>query len=113
MNPFEEIGAYAPEQPVSQEVTYKDKTVRMWFIQHSYARFLDQVVKPDVKEGQRQELVVLGNIVRFDADGKTAPTYAELEKIDQGFVKVLIKTAYGVNGIDVDEKDPPADEAKN
>lgn len=110
MNPFEEIGAYAPDAPVSHDVEYKGKTVRMWFVQHSYARFLDQVVKPEVKEGQRQELVVLGNIVRFDAEGKTSPTYAQLEKIDQGFVKVLIKIAYGVNGINVDA---PADEVKN
>lgn len=113
MNPFEEIGAYSPERPVAQDLEFNGKTTRMWFVQHSYASFIDKVVSPPVPEGQRKELVVLQNIVRFDEDGKTAPTYEQLAKLDRDFVKVLIKTAYGVNGIDVDAPDAPADDAKN
>jgi hypothetical protein len=113
MNPFEEIGAYSPELPVARDVPFNGKTARMWFVQHSYAGFIDQVANPEVKDGQRRELVVLGNIVRFDEEGKTRPTYDQLAKLDREFVEVLIKVAYGVNGVDLDAPKGAADEAKN
>lgn len=113
MNPFEEIGAYSPERPVAKDLAFNGKTARFWFVQHSYANFIDKVVNPPVPEGQRKELVVLQNIVRFDEDGKTSPTYDDIAKLDKEFVKVLIKEAYGVNGVDVDATEAPADDAKN
>lgn len=110
MNPFEEIGAYAPDAPVPQDIEFNGKTVRMWFVQHSYADFLDKVANPEVKEGQRRELVVLTNVVRFDAEGKTGPSYEDAARLHKDFVKVLAKAAYGVNGVDVSE---PESDSKN
>lgn len=111
MNPFEEIGAYSPEKPVPVDLEFNGKTSRVWVTQCSYADFIAQVANPKAADDQRRELVVLQNIVRFDEDGKTGPTYEQLAKLDREFVKLLIKHAYAVNGIDVDS--PDVDDAKN
>lgn len=103
MNPFEEIGAFAPETPVAREVEFEGKTSTLWFEQCSYADFMAKIVNPAVEEGQRKELVVLANVVCLSADGRQRATYDQMRRLKREFVEVLLKHAYAVNGVGEEE----------